>query len=192
MMGASPLSNACSVLVQFAVGSVIALTMWVLNLHERPKLTGDLVRLWVLALGPLEPITCCRTRRAMLAGIVYTSGWAVCSTIMRTIARAVAFDVLRLVYRWLSLQVKSVAPLAVVHTLGNSLTNISLGRVAVSFTHTIKARFLMFSGFSHAMHIIMDFQLFAAPREAVLSRRGCIYIIMDRAWACQVVLCADG
>jgi Triose-phosphate Transporter family len=37
-----------------------------------------------------------------------------------------------------SVQVKSVAPLAVVHTLGNALTNISLGRVAVSFTHTIK------------------------------------------------------
>jgi hypothetical protein len=35
-------------------------------------------------------------------------------------------------------QVKSVLPLAVVHTLGNLLTNISLGAVAVSFTHTIK------------------------------------------------------
>lgn len=29
--------------------------------------------------------------------------------------------------------------LAVAHTMGNLLTNISLGRVAVSFTHTIKA-----------------------------------------------------
>lgn len=33
-----------------------------------------------------------------------------------------------------------VLPLAVVHTLGNLLTNISLGAVSVSFTHTIKAR----------------------------------------------------
>ncbi|KAL3132572.1 holo-[acyl-carrier-protein] synthase [Trebouxia sp. C0010 RCD-2024] len=34
---------------------------------------------------------------------------------------------------------KSILPLAGVHTLGNLLTNVSLGRVAVSFTHTIKA-----------------------------------------------------
>jgi hypothetical protein len=34
----------------------------------------------------------------------------------------------------------SVLPLAAVHTLGNLLTNVSLGQVAVSFTHTIKAR----------------------------------------------------
>lgn len=32
-----------------------------------------------------------------------------------------------------------IAPLAVVHTIGNLLTNISLGKVAVSFTHTIKS-----------------------------------------------------
>ncbi|KAF5457267.1 hypothetical protein F2P56_021380 [Juglans regia] len=32
-----------------------------------------------------------------------------------------------------------IFPLAVVHTMGNLLTNISLGKVAVSFTHTIKA-----------------------------------------------------
>lgn len=35
--------------------------------------------------------------------------------------------------------VKAVLPLAGVHTLGNLLTNVSLGKVAVSFTHTIKA-----------------------------------------------------
>ena len=39
----------------------------------------------------------------------------------------------------------AVAPLAVVHTLGNLLTNVSLGMVAVSFTHTIKALEPMFS-----------------------------------------------
>lgn len=33
----------------------------------------------------------------------------------------------------------SIAPLAVVHMLGNLLTNVSLGKVAVSFTHTIKS-----------------------------------------------------
>lgn len=34
---------------------------------------------------------------------------------------------------------KAVLPLAAVHTVGNLLTNVSLGAVAVSFTHTIKA-----------------------------------------------------
>lgn len=62
--------------VQFAVGSALALTMWTLNLHERPKVDGELIR--------------------------------------------------------------SILPLAAVHTLGNLLTNVSLGQVAVSFTHTIK------------------------------------------------------
>jgi len=32
-----------------------------------------------------------------------------------------------------------IVQLAVAHTLGNLLTNVSLGRVNVSFTHTIKA-----------------------------------------------------
>ncbi|XP_062152847.1 phosphoenolpyruvate/phosphate translocator 2, chloroplastic-like isoform X2 [Alnus glutinosa] len=32
-----------------------------------------------------------------------------------------------------------ILPLAVVHTMGNLLTNISIGKVAVSFTHTIKS-----------------------------------------------------
>ncbi|KAK4603627.1 hypothetical protein RGQ29_012224 [Quercus rubra] len=36
-------------------------------------------------------------------------------------------------------QLAAIFPLAVAHTLGNLLTNISLGKVAVSFTHTIKA-----------------------------------------------------
>lgn len=36
-------------------------------------------------------------------------------------------------------QFAAILPLAVAHTLGNILTNVSLGRVAVSFTHTIKA-----------------------------------------------------
>ncbi|KAK9925325.1 hypothetical protein M0R45_033652 [Rubus argutus] len=36
-------------------------------------------------------------------------------------------------------QLAAILPLAVAHTMGNLLTNISIGRVAVSFTHTIKA-----------------------------------------------------
>ena len=42
-------------------------------------------------------------------------------------------------------QLKSVAPLAVIHVLGNVLTNVSLGKVAVSFTHTVKAMEPFFS-----------------------------------------------
>jgi len=37
------------------------------------------------------------------------------------------------------LQLASLLTLAVAHTLGNVLTNISICKVAVSFTHTIKA-----------------------------------------------------
>lgn len=36
-------------------------------------------------------------------------------------------------------EVEFILPLACVHTLGNLFTNMSLGKVAVSFTHTIKA-----------------------------------------------------
>ncbi|KAB5521084.1 hypothetical protein DKX38_025403 [Salix brachista] len=36
-------------------------------------------------------------------------------------------------------QILAILPLAVAHTFGNLLTNVSLGKVAVSFTHTIKA-----------------------------------------------------
>ncbi|KAL1173241.1 hypothetical protein V6Z11_A05G400000 [Gossypium hirsutum] len=36
-------------------------------------------------------------------------------------------------------QLAVIIPLAIVHTLGNLLTNVSIGRVNVSFTHTIKA-----------------------------------------------------
>ena len=46
--------------------------------------------------------------------------------------------------------IKGVLPLAVVHTLGNLLTNVSLGAVSVSFTHTIKARAASFPPHSRA------------------------------------------
>ena len=65
--------------LQFGVGSLIAISMWTLGLHKRPKVD-----------------------KALLT---------------------------------------SIAPLALVHMLGNLLTNVSLGKVAVSFTHTIKVRF---------------------------------------------------
>jgi len=42
-------------------------------------------------------------------------------------------------------QIAAIFPLAVVHTLGNVMTNVSLGKVAVSFTHTVKAMEPFFS-----------------------------------------------
>ncbi|XP_020571792.1 phosphoenolpyruvate/phosphate translocator 2, chloroplastic [Phalaenopsis equestris] len=44
-----------------------------------------------------------------------------------------------------SSQLVAILPLAMVHTLGNLFTNMSLGKVAVSFTHTIKAMEPFFS-----------------------------------------------
>ncbi|KAH6778929.1 hypothetical protein C2S52_010166 [Perilla frutescens var. hirtella] len=81
-------------LVQFAVGSVLVLSMWTFNLYKRPKITG-----------------------AQLAAIL---------------------------------------PLAMVHTLGNLFTNMSLGKVAVSFTHTIKAMEPFFSVVLSAMFLGED------------------------------------
>ncbi|KAJ4973450.1 hypothetical protein NE237_006624 [Protea cynaroides] len=42
-------------------------------------------------------------------------------------------------------QLVAIIPLALVHSLGNLFTNMSLGKVAVSFTHTIKAMEPFFS-----------------------------------------------
>lgn len=50
-------------------------------------------------------------------------------------------------------QLAVILPLAVVHTLGNLFTNMSLGRVAVSFTHTIKAMEPFFSVILSAMFL---------------------------------------
>uniref|UniRef100_A0A5B7BA11 Putative phosphoenolpyruvate/phosphate translocator n=1 Tax=Davidia involucrata TaxID=16924 RepID=A0A5B7BA11_DAVIN len=52
-----------------------------------------------------------------------------------------------------SSQLAAILPLAVVHTLGNLFTNMSLGKVAVSFTHTIKAMEPFFSVILSAMFL---------------------------------------
>ncbi|KAI4336154.1 hypothetical protein L6164_014719 [Bauhinia variegata] len=78
-------------LFQLAVGSVLVLLMWGLNLYKRPKISG-----------------------AQLAAIL---------------------------------------PLAVVHILGNLFTNMSLGKVSVSFTHTIKAMEPFFTVILSAMFL---------------------------------------
>ncbi|CAL5075041.1 unnamed protein product [Urochloa decumbens] len=69
--------------VQFAVGTTIALFMWITGILKRPKISGA--------------------------------------------------------------QLLAILPLAIVHTMGNLFTNMSLGKVAVSFTHTIKAMEPFFS-----------------------------------------------
>jgi len=43
------------------------------------------------------------------------------------------------------MQYAKLLPLALIHMLGNVFTNMSLGKVAVSFTHTIKAMEPFFS-----------------------------------------------
>ncbi|EOA16960.1 hypothetical protein CARUB_v10005189mg [Capsella rubella] len=50
-------------------------------------------------------------------------------------------------------QLAAILPLAVVHTLGNLFTNMSLGKVSVSFTHTIKAMEPFFSVLLSAMFL---------------------------------------
>ncbi|KAL0854544.1 hypothetical protein Bca101_059696 [Brassica carinata] len=53
-------------------------------------------------------------------------------------------------------QLAAILPLAVVHTLGNLFTNMSLGKVSVSFTHTIKAMEPFFSVVLSAMFLGED------------------------------------
>lgn len=50
-------------------------------------------------------------------------------------------------------QLAAILPLALVHTLGNLFTNMSLGKVAVSLTHTIKAMEPFFSVILSAMFL---------------------------------------
>ena len=52
-----------------------------------------------------------------------------------------------------SAQLLAILPLAMVHTMGNLFTNMSLGKVAVSFTHTIKAMEPFFSVLLSAMFL---------------------------------------
>ncbi|XP_057951507.1 phosphoenolpyruvate/phosphate translocator 1, chloroplastic [Malania oleifera] len=78
-------------LAQLAVGTILVILMWTLNLHKRPQISGS--------------------------------------------------------------QLAAIVPLALVHTLGNLFTNMSLGKVAVSFTHTIKAMEPFFSVVLSAMFL---------------------------------------
>nr|GMC93510.1 phosphoenolpyruvate/phosphate translocator 2, chloroplastic-like [Ipomoea batatas] len=64
------------------------------------------------------------------------------SEIVKTFQLGAMFAIwylLNIYYNILNKQFAAIFSLAALHTVGNLLTNISLGRVAVSFTHTIKA-----------------------------------------------------
>ncbi|XP_022865114.1 phosphoenolpyruvate/phosphate translocator 3, chloroplastic-like [Olea europaea var. sylvestris] len=67
-------------------------------------------------------------------------------------------------------QLAAILPLAMVHTLGNLFTNMSLGKVAVSFTHTIKAMEPFFSVVLSAMFLGEVLFLFYHIKEAIIMR----------------------
>lgn len=131
--------------VQFAVGSVLALVMWTLNLHEKPKVDKDLVGclsriFFTLTINVPVPTASldwahCRSKAGAHYMLKFGAGHYMLPVCHEVLLHA--SSPLRL---GRSLQILSVLPLAAVHTLGNLLTNVSLGQVAVSFTHTIKAR----------------------------------------------------
>jgi len=59
------------------------------------------------------------------------------------------------------MQYAKILPLALIHMLGNVFTNVSLGKVAVSFTHTIKAMEPFFSVLLSVLFLgeVIDFRL---------------------------------
>jgi solute carrier family 35 protein E1 len=122
---------------QFLIGSLLSCLMWLVGLHKKPE--GNFV----------ENVSCLACMPRPREGT--------CSSLAQEWWLAVPFHVSCSMLAALCscslicapgrpLQATAISPLAVVHTLGNTLTNISLGAVAVSFTHTIKALEPMFSG----------------------------------------------
>lgn len=99
--------------IQFAVGSVLVIFMWMFNLYKKPKVSAGQV----------------------IYQFVYTA-------ILDSFIPGCCFSFL---ISTGVLQLAAIVPLAMVHTLGNLFTNMSLGKVAVSFTHTIKAMEPFFS-----------------------------------------------
>jgi hypothetical protein len=83
------------------------------------------------------------------------------------------------VCRILLLQIASVYPLAIIHVLGNVLTNVSLGKVAVSFTHTVKVRTQQQTGCSTLL-LLNRLQ----HRDSTLRRRFAA-VLQHEAAACE-------
>nr|QEI21539.1 phosphate/phosphoenolpyruvate translocator [Zygophyllum xanthoxylum] len=95
--------------IQFGCATTSISLMWAFNLYKRPKLT----RSQVVSFIGIELSIC--------------------------IVSFVSIVVHVLLEQYSKFQFLAVLPLAIAHTVGNILTNVSLGRVNVSFTHTIKA-----------------------------------------------------
>uniref|UniRef100_A0A0E0DMP9 Sugar phosphate transporter domain-containing protein n=1 Tax=Oryza meridionalis TaxID=40149 RepID=A0A0E0DMP9_9ORYZ len=75
-------------------------------------------------------------------------GGAVAGGISRTVqlgAMILVWYLLNIYFNIFNKLYAKILPLALVHTMGNVFTNMSLGKVAVSFTHTIKAMEPFFS-----------------------------------------------
>lgn len=104
--------------VQFGIGLLLACTMWLLRLKQAPKARSE--RGAAASAHPPPPPD--------------IPNAAMPPPTPQRRPRQVDKDVLL-----------GILPLAVVHTLGNLLTNVSLGAVSVSFTHTIKAMEPFFS-----------------------------------------------
>jgi hypothetical protein len=120
---------------QFVAGSVIALLCWSTGIIKRPNIDGAMVSTEQPPVAAEPPP--CRLRAAHPSSSCCTQQPPDSRTPMPP-PRAAASPPP-------PSQVRSIMPLALVHTLGNLLTNVSLGAVAVSFTHTIKAMEPFFS-----------------------------------------------
>ena len=143
--------------LQFALGGAFSIIMWTFGLLKRPQIDADLVSfeptcncncifilslpsLVELALKPLYDASLVVSSQVICAGLLYLLPILDAADLLGNVLLSWEHpeDLLTGPWSWQRVQIKGVLPLAVVHTLGNLLTNISLGKVAVSFTHTIK------------------------------------------------------
>jgi drug/metabolite transporter (DMT)-like permease len=77
------------------------------------------------------------------------------------------------------MQLLAIFPLALVHTLGNLFTNMSLGMVAVSFTHTVKSMEPFFSVLLSSMflgEVTPNHYLFFVINSNLLYVLSCHYL----------------
>jgi solute carrier family 35 protein E1 len=99
--------------VQFAIGTLLVAFMWGLNLYKRPKLTSSQVSTYFHPCSIL-----------LLLHLF-------CFCFIKLLLMVLLFS-------W-RLQLLAIFPLALAHSLGNLFTNMSLGKVTVTFTHTVKS-----------------------------------------------------
>jgi solute carrier family 35 protein E1 len=123
-----PFPLACTN-IQFAIGSVLALIFWATGVVPRPRVDRATVRIFA------GDVLC--SFAGQEAGNSLHALHAHCPSHTHIPQTQLIKQPKK--------QLKSIVPLAVIHVLGNVLTNVSLGKVAVSFTHTVKAAEPFFS-----------------------------------------------